>query len=325
MKKVVVVSTGGTIAMRYDPVRQGMVPAISGRELIEAVPPLKDVCPFEVVEFSNVPSFHMTPPLMQKLAETVETILAAPEVAGVVITHGTDTMEETAWFLDCYTASVKPVCLTAAMRSSSEISPDGPNNILCAVRTAAAETARDRGVLVVMNNEIHAARDVTKTDTGNVKTFASPAWGPLGVVDGDAVLFHRAPQRRRQLRPEKMVLRVPIIKMYTGIDSAWVEALLQQGIDGVVIESFGRGNIPETAVPGVQRLLDRGVPVVIASRVQSGRVLDVYAATGGGADLKKRGAILGGALSSQKARLTLMLALGITRDGKALQLMFEGE
>ncbi|MDR3074186.1 MAG: asparaginase, partial [Deltaproteobacteria bacterium] len=168
--KVVVFTTGGTIAMRRDPELGGAVPAVSGPELIEAVPPLADVCPVEVREFSNIPSPHFTPERMYALARTVEEALAEPDVAGVVITHGTDTMEETAYLLDLFLEGDKPVCLTGAMRSAAEISPDGPGNILCAVRCAASPAARGMGALIVMNEEVHAAREATKTHSANPKT-----------------------------------------------------------------------------------------------------------------------------------------------------------
>lgn len=169
--KVYVISTGGTIAMRYDPVRKAVFPAVTGKELLEAVPPLADICPVEVYEFSNIPSTQMSPELMLKLALKVEELLKDEDVLGAVITHGTDTLEETAYFLNLVLKTQKPVCLVGAMRSSAEISPDGPKNILNAVRTAASPDARGKGVLVVLNDEIHSAVDVTKTNSSNVSTF----------------------------------------------------------------------------------------------------------------------------------------------------------
>ncbi len=321
-KKVVIITTGGTIAMRYDQDKQGLCPAVTGPELIEAVPELADEAPVEVLEFSNLPSPHMTPQLMFKLAAMVDEQATRIDVAGVVITHGTDTLEETAYFLDLFTAENKPICLTAAMRTSAEASSDGPGNILSAVRVAASENVRGYGVLAVVNNEIHAACDVMKTHAASVGAFCSPFWGPLGYVDTDSIIMRRAPLKRQHIRPSTMAEHVPILKLYTGMDDRIFRHLASDNIDGLVIEGFGRGNIPASAVPGVQLLLEKNTPVVVTSRVQGGRVLGVYAAEGGAAHLNGLGAILGGEISSQKARLKLMLSLGVTREPKILQSMF---
>lgn len=309
-KKVVVITTGGTIAMKYDPIAGGAVPAVTGEELVKAVPPLGDICPLEVVEFSNIPSPHMTPALMWKLSRMVDEILAKPDVAGVVITHGTDTLEETSYFLDLTLKSDKPVCMTAAMRHASGISPDGGKNILCAVQTAVSPQAPGKGVLVVMNEEIHAAREVTKTHTGNVKTFASPFWGPLGYADEDQVIFLRESLHREKIQPPALVEDVYLVKMAAGSDDFLLRCLVEKKVSGIVVEGLGRGNIPPPAMPGIKAALDAGIPVVLTSRVLGGRVLDVYGYEGGGKPLKDMGVIFAGELNGQKARIKLMLTLG---------------
>ncbi len=321
-RKVIVVTTGGTIAMRYDAEKNGAVPAVSGRELLEAVPPLRDLCPLEVREFSNIPSCWMTPQRMRDLALVVEDALAGEDVAGVVVTHGTDALEESAYFLDIFLASDKPVCFTGAMRNAGDAGPDGPHNLICAVRAALAPECRGLGTLVVMNSEIHAARTVSKVHTGKVDAFASPFWGPLGYVDDDAVILRRAPLDRTHLRPREPAWRVPILKTYTGMDGVLLDALTATALDGLIVEGFGRGNVPPAAVPGLNRLLDDGLPVLVTSRVPGGRTLGVYGAEGAGAHLKTLGAILCGEYSSQKARLKLMLALGVTRERAALEALF---
>ena len=168
--KLIIITTGGTIAMRFDAAKGGAVPAVSGSDLIAAVPALHDLCPLEVLEFGNIPSFHMSPEIMLRLAGSVETALAAPETAGVVITHGTDTIEETAYFLDLFLAPKKPVCLTGAMRSASDPNPDGPHNILCAARAASSPLLRGCGALLVMHDEIHAAEEVFKMQKSAVQS-----------------------------------------------------------------------------------------------------------------------------------------------------------
>ena len=321
--KVVVFTTGGTIAMRYDPEIGGTVPAVSGPELIEAVPPLAGVCPVEVREFSNIPSPHMTPKIMFNLAEQVEKALAEPDVLGVAITHGTDTLEETAYFMDLYVNSEKPVCLTAAMRSAAEISPDGPKNILCAVRCAASPLAHGKGVFVVMNEEIHAAREVTKTHSANPKTFGSPFWGPLGYVDADRVIFRRDSIDLQKIRPEAIVDDVHLIKLVAGSDDFLFDCLVDKKVKGIVVEGYGRGNVSPGAFKGMKRAVDSGIPVVLTTRCFGGRVLDIYAYEGGVIRQREAGIILGGDINGQKARIKLILALGVTEDHKKLAGYFD--
>jgi L-asparaginase len=316
--KVVVFTTGGTIAMRHDPVIGGTVPAVSGPELIEAVPPLAHVCPIEVREFSNIPSPHMTVRHMRDLALQVEGALAGQDVAGVVITHGTDTLEETACFLDLYVNSDKPVCLTAAMRSAAEISSDGPGNILCAVRTAACSDARGKGALVVMNEKIHAASEVTKTHSANPDTFASPFWGPLGYADVDRIIFRRAPLELRKIRPAHIEENVYLVKLAAGSDDFFFKCLVEKKAGGIVVEGFGRGNVPPAAAAGMAHAVENGIPVVLTSRCPGGRVLDIYAYEGGVKKLLEAGVILGGEMNGQKTRIKLMLLLGATRDPKQI-------
>lgn len=311
--------------MRFNMAKGGAVPAVSGNDLIAALPALRDLCPLEVLEFSNIPSFHMTPSIMLRLAEAVEAALAVPETAGVVITHGTDTLEETAYFIDLFLAPKKPVCLTGAMRSASDVSSDGPHNILCAVRAASSPLLQGHGVLVVMNDEIHAAEHVVKMHKSAVQTFASPNRGPLGFIRDDGIRLNCSPAAGKALRPQGPLAKVPILKLYTGMDMAVFDALLALGMDGLVLEGFGLGNVPEAAIPGIEKVLLAGIPVVATSRVPMGRVQGSYAVEGGAGHLATLGVILGGELSSQKARIKLMLALGLTRDSDILSGYFKDE
>ncbi|NLC12270.1 MAG: asparaginase [Firmicutes bacterium] len=322
-QKVVVVSTGGTIAMRYDPERESVLPALTGSELVEAVPPLADVCPLELVEFSNTPSPYITPPIMLKLSQKLDELLLAEDVAGAVVTHGTDTLEETAYLLDLTLQSSKPVCLTAAQRNAFAISPDGPKNILCAVQTAASPEARGKGVLVVMNEEIHAAREVTKTHTSLVDTFASPFWGPLGYVDEGRVIFRRQPLGLQKIRPAQLVEGVYLLKMAAGSDDLLLRCLVEKQVKGIVIEGLGRGNVPPAVLPGIELALRKNIPVVLTTRSMGGRVLDVYGYKGAAKSLKEMGVILAGEISGQKARLKLMLVLGITNKMEEIASYFD--
>ncbi len=321
--KVIILTTGGTVAMRFDAAKGGEVPAVSGEELVEAIPPLKDICKVEVVEFSNIPSPHMSPSRMLLLGQAVEKCLVEKDVLGVVITHGTDTLEETACFLDLFVASDKPVCMTAAMRSAGEISPDGPHNILDAVRVAASLKAKKQGVLVVMNKEIHAARDVTKTHTASTNTFSTPFWGALGYVDQDEIIFRRSRTSFKKIHPERIAEKVYLVKLVAGSDDLLFNALIVAKVEGLVVEGFGRGNVTPAAAIGIKNAIDAGIAVVLTSRCPSGRVLEVYAYEGGAKQLLDYGAIFADELSGQKARIKLMLALGKTRKMKELKSYFE--
>ncbi len=314
-KKVIVFTTGGTIAMKFDPVK-GVVPAVSGEDLVAAVPGLDKVCDVEVREFANIPSPHMTPELMFDLSAMIRKALAEPDVAGAVVTHGTDTVEETSYFLDLTIDSDKPVCLTAAMRSAAEISPDGPKNILCAVKAAAADATRGIGSVVVLNEEIHAAREVMKTHSANPATFQSPWWGPIGYVDEDRVILRRAPLDRQHILPASLHGPVDVIKMMTGSDSAYIDFAIGRGARGIVIEGFGRGNLPVGSMAGIERAIKAGIPVVLTTRTPGGRVLDVYGYPGGVKTTKAMGIILGGELSAAKARLKLLLLVSRHPDQK---------
>lgn len=322
-KKAVVITTGGTIAMRYDPVRKGLCPAITGPELIEAVPELTGVAEVEIIEFSNIPSPHMTPRIMFKLAHTVDDVAKRDDVAGIVITHGTDTLEESAYMLDLVVKTDKPVCLTAAMRSSAESSPDGPKNILCSVKTAVCPNAPEAGVVVVMNEEIHAAAEVTKTHSANPKTFASPFWGPIGYVDADKVIFKRKPQVLQKIQPADIVDDVHLIKVVSGMDDFLLRCLVEKKAKGIVVEGLGRGNVTPGVKTGIKLARENNIPVVLTTRVYGGRVLDTYGYEGGVKSLLQYGIIMGGEITGSKARLKLMLALGVTNKIEELAGYFD--
>ncbi len=315
MGKVVVISTGGTIAMKSFPGR-GTVPALSGTDLIEAIPQLVELGEVEVREFSNIPSPHMTPAMMFNLSKTVEKVLAESAVQGVVITHGTDTLEETAYMLDLLIDSEKPVCLVGAMRAASCVSPDGPVNIYSAVRTAFCAESRGKGVLVVMNDKINAAREVTETHPVNPDSFCSPLWGALGYVDTDCIVYRRQSLPRRHLKPTHIEPEVYLLRLTSGSDSLLIDCLVDKNVKGIVIEAFGRGNVPPPVVPGIKRACDAGIPVVISTRCGTGRVYCEYGYEGSAKHALSVGAILAGDLPGNKARLKLMLAisLGMSRD-----------
>lgn len=325
MKKIVLISTGGTIAMRFDEEKGGLVPAVSGAELIEAVPELKNELPLEVIEFSNIPSPHMTPNKMLSLSQEVDRIAQDDAVVGIVITHGTDTLEETAYLLSLTLTTTKPVVLTAAMRSGNETSADGAKNILTAVRTASDRHASEMGVVVVVNEYIHSARTVCKTHSANPHAFTSPAWGALGYADEDRIVWRCRPFAQEKFCITTLPQDVYLVKMATGQDDLLLRCLIEKHVSGIVIEGFGRGNIPPICRQAIIDARKNDIPIVLTTRVQQGRVLDIYGYEGGAADLIQHGVILAGDLSAQKARLKLMCALSLTQDNDTLRSYFANE
>jgi L-asparaginase len=321
------IATGGTIAMKIDPVKKAPVPAISGEDLIATVPEIEKVARIEVQNLANVPSDYMDPDRWIQLQKAVTQSLSRPEVAGVIVSHGTDTLEETAWFLDLTVESEKPVVLIGAQRNASERDFDGPRNLLNAARICVAPAAKGMGSMIALNNQINAAREAVKTHTSDVETFKSGDFGFLGVTDNDRVIFYRAPLRRQHVAlrvPEGQHLpRVDIVDMYGGADGALVRAAVAAGSKGVVIQALGWGNMNVPMFEAVKEVLAKGIPVVITSRVWNGRVLPNYGFQGGGKTLQDAGAIFGDNLSPQKARILLMLALQTTSKAQEIQKLFD--
>ncbi len=311
-------ATGGTIAMKIDPERHAAVPALSPEDLLASAPQVAAHAAIEVQNLWNVPSAYMDPVRWRALSHAVSAALERTEVTGVVISHGTDTIEETAWWLDLTVDSDKPVVLTAAQRNASEADSDGPRNLLAAVRVAVDGQSRGKGALVVMNGRIHAAREVTKTHTASVEGFSSGECGVLGVVDPDRIVYWRAPLRRAHvaLRQGSMP-RVEIVTMYGGADGQLIRAALDHGARGLIVQGLGSGNVNEPMYRAILEALARSVPVVIATRVPNGRLLPQYGWEGGGQSLLAAGALLGNDLSAQKARILLMLLLQAGVTGSA--------
>jgi len=267
----------------------------------------------------------MTPQLMLDLARAVESRLSDAAVAGVVVTHGTDTLEETAYLLDLVLNTEKPVIFVGAMRNSSELSWDGPGNLRSAVRVAAADNARGLGVLVVMNDQLIAASEATKTHTELTDTFQSRDFGPLGIVDKDRIIVTRRPTRREHIACEVLEERVDLVKVSAGSDGRFIDFAVDSGASGIVIEGLGRGNVTVATLPAIERAVKAGLPVVITSRCPRGRVLDTYAYEGAGRQLKRMGVILGGMTPSHKARIRLMLGLGAGWSVDQARKSFEGD
>jgi L-asparaginase len=323
-----VVATGGSISglgpHRLDYI---LYPELGKRasieEMLARIPEVNDLAEVQAENLIRVGSGSIGPAEWLQLAERINAILgAAQPPQGVVVTHGTATLEETAYFLHLTVKSERPVVVTGAMRPPTALGTDADLNFLDAIRLAACPEAAARGVLTVLNNEIQSARDVTKTNTFRVDTFTSRDLGLLGYVDSDGqVVFYRSVTRLHttatpfDLRGKKALPRVDIVYAYGGADGVQIDALREHGTDGLVLVGFGGGAYPGAFLDAGRRAVKAGIPVVQASRSTAGRLITTPQKT---AD----GFIVADDLQPQKARILLMLALTATHDREAIQEMF---
>lgn len=320
-KKILIIHTGGTISMSEDAATGAVSPG-DHNPITDKTNSLIELADIIVEEPFNLPSPHITTKEMLTLKQLIEAHYHNNQIDGVVITHGTDTLEETAYFLDLTVQVNIPIVVTGAMRSSNEIGSDGLYNLIESIRVASQEEAIGKGVLVVLNDEIHTAKNVTKTHTSNVSTFQSPQYGPIGTITKRSINFHHAPTNKECYRIESITKKVALIKAYAGMDSALLLAINELSYDGVVIEALGQGNLPPAAAAGIKLLIENHIPVVLVSRCFNGIVQDIYGYEGGGKKLKDLGVIFSNGLNGQKARLKLLIALSYTSDIKEVENIF---
>ena len=318
-KKILVLHTGGTISMQAD--ASGAVVTSSDNPMNHVSNPLEGI-QVHSLDFFNLPSPHIKPKHMLALYQKIKE--EADNYDGVVITHGTDTLEETAYFLDTMEVPHMPIVLTGAMRSSNELGSDGVYNYLSALRVASDDRAADKGVLVVMNDEIHAAKYVTKTHTTNVGTFQTPTHGPLGLITKREILYFKTAEPRVRFDLDHIQGLVPIISAYAGMTDELIDMLDLEQLDGLIIQAFGAGNIPKETAQKLESLLQRGIPVALVSRCFNGIAEPVYAYQGGGVQLQKAGVFFVKELNAQKARLKLLIALNAGLTGQNLKDYMEG-
>lgn len=314
MKKVAVVFNGGTISMKIDESIKAAVPSLTGQEIMSMVKGIEGFADVESHTFSSLPSPHVTPEMMFQLSKLVKKLVDRDDISGVVITHGTDTLEETAYMLDLTINTSKPIIITGAMRSSSELGYDGPFNLATSICTAVSDEARGRGVLVCFNGELNSARGVTKANSMALNAFRTPSFGPIGIVDNNEVIFYRECPKGQHLNIEKLNSKVALIKCVSGMDDSFLNYIIDNGYAGIVIEALGRGNVPPKMVRGIKRAIDKNIPVVIVSRCFEGRVFESYGYDGGGKNLRDLGVIFGDNMQGQKARIKLMVALSYSKD-----------
>jgi L-asparaginase len=323
-RAVHVLFTGGTISMRIDPGTGAAVPAMTGSEIVARVQGLRKEARLSLEDYARLPGPHVTPDWMWRLRGHVASLLANAALDGIVIAHGTDTLEETALLLDLTLDSPKPVVLCGAMRTVSEPGWDGPGNLTAAVRTAVHPESAGRGVLIAMGEEVHAAAEATKRHTQSLRAFHS-AHGPLALVERGEVVYRRPPFPSQTLRPSRIVPAVDLHVMAAGLDDALIRASVARGARGIVLEATGCGNVPPAVLPGLREALAAGLPVVLTSRCPEGPVVPVYGYEGGGRTLRDLGIVFASELTGPKARIKLMLALGVTSELEQIRTLFDGQ
>ncbi|MDR7420211.1 MAG: asparaginase [Armatimonadota bacterium] len=323
MPRVVLLTTGGTISTR-DTDGRGARPSLRGADLLQAVPGLDAVATVEVAEFDFIPGAYMTLAKLVEMSARAAGLAARSDVTGVVVTHGTDTLEESAYYLHLTVPGETPVVFTGAMRNASQIGFDGYRNLYDAIRTAASPAARGRGVLVVLNEEVHSARWVTKTNGQKEDTFKSPVTGPVGIAYGDRIAF-LVPPPPRQVLDNTIEPKVDLIRLYVDADDRFLRCSLQSGARGIVLEAFGGGRVPPGLLPALDDAIAAGVAVVVATRCASGAIWDGYGYPGAFRDLQRRGVCFVHDLPGHKARLKLGLGLGNGLRGNRLRDFLAGE
>lgn len=320
MKDILIIHTGGTISMLEDK-KIGSVALSEKHPLTDLSALLQAYANVEEMIAFNLPSPQITPKHMLNLAKKIEQVIDSYD--GIVVTHGTDTLEETAYFLDLVLATNKPIILTGAMRSSNEIGSDALYNVISSLRVAVEDRASNNGVLVVMNDEIHTAKNVTKTSTSNVATFQSPQCGPIGIIAKESIFFHHTIQGGNDYSVANISKNVFLLKAFAGMDEQILKAVHQIEPDGLVIEGLGQGNLPKQTVKYLREMIKAKIPIVLVSRCHQGIVQPTYGYEGGGKQLKEMGVIFTNGLTGPKARIKLLIALEQSTDLFFLKRTFE--
>ena len=327
LSRISIIATGGSIAgVGPDRLDYILYPElgehITIEQSLERIPEAANIAQVEAEDLVSVGSTAIGPTDWLNLSQRINSIFAGGKADGVVVTHGTATLEETAYFLHLTVNSDKPVVVTGAMRPPTAMGTDSDVNLLDAIRVAASSNAGGKGVLTILNNEIQCARDVVKTNTFRVETFKPNELGFLGYADSDGeVLFYRAPLRRHTTATEFSVderdslPRVDIVYCYAGSDELLIDAVRANGSDGLVLAGFGGGSFPPRAIEAAAHAVQAGIPVVLASRSIAGRVVMTPRK-------EEQNFIVSDNLQPQKARVLLMLGLTVTKDRDALQQMF---
>lgn len=322
-KNILIIFTGGTFSMKIDKETGGAIPRYSGSELLDKIPEAKKLANLICYDFGKYPGPHMTPQLMLKLSKKITQLISKNNLTGIVVIHGTDTLEETAYFLDLNLKTKLPVVVIGSMKNSSEPDWDGPQNLTDAIKVCLNKKCNGLGVLVCLNGEINAASEVTKTFTDEIDTFTSLDFGTLGIVKNNNIILNRLPRKLEKIYSTKIDTNVDLLTVYAGMDEKFFKFSADSGSHGIVIEALGVGNVPPAAFKGIEYAVKKDIPIVLVSRCPAGETLDIYSYPGAGKHLNNLGVIFAEYLNGQKARIKLMLALGKTNDRKKLKKLFE--
>lgn len=323
MKKILIVFTGGTFSMMIDQNTGGAVPRYSGSELLDMIPKAKELAEIDYYDFGKYPGPHVTPQLMLTLSKKINQLLIEKKYDGIIVTHGTDTLEETAYFLDLTINTEIPIVVIGSMKNSSEPDWDGPKNLIDAIHICLNDNSRNMGVLVCLNGEINAASEVTKIYSDSVESFKSLDFGSLGFVKDGRVIFNRLPFHLEKIETDKIDENVDMITVYAGMNEKFFKFSADSGVSGIVVEALGVGNVPPPAFEGIKYAVNKNIPVVLTSRCPAGETDYIYSYPGAGKHLHDLGVIFADYINGQKARIKLMIVLGKTRDINEIRRYFE--
>jgi len=325
---ILIFFTGGTICMRPRDGSHDVVPTGDFQRFFEELSPHIQEVTLKPIVWADLPSPHMTPEHMFRLAKDVEHALEDPNNLGAVIIHGTDVLVESAFMADLVLRTTKPVIYTGSMRYFSESGYDGIRNLLNSIKACLLPIPPRTGVVLLMTDRLFAARDVIKINALNIDAFEAPESGPIACVAGEEVVLTRCQSSssvfsRPIIQTDAIEPNVALLACYTGMDGRLVDYLRQNGAAGLVVEGFGAGNVPPGIVPALERLVNDGIPIVLTTQCPHSGVWPIYAYPGGAADLQKKGVLLGGRLSGAKARIQLMVALGANLTLEAIKKLYQ--
>ncbi len=309
--------------MKIDKKTGGAVPRFSGEELLEKIPKAKKLASISCFDYGKYPGPHVTPEIMLDLSTKIKKKIKDNNFDGVIVTHGTDTLEETAYLLDLTTNTKIPIVVTGSMKNSSDPDWDGPKNLTDSMQVCLTDNSKGMGVLVCLNGEVNAASEVTKIFSDELGTFQSLDFGALGFVQNEKVIYNRLPQRLETLQTKKINTNVDLLTVYAGMDEKFFKFSADRKAEGLVIEALGIGNVTPKSFEGIKYVVDKGIPVVLVSRCPAGETDYIYSYPGAGKHLHKLGVIFAEFLNGPKARIKLMLALGKTKKTDELRKFFE--
>jgi len=308
--------------MMIDKETGGAVPRYSGKELVEMMPRARGMADISCYDFGKYPGPHVTPEIMLELSNQIKLKLSENNYDGVIVTHGTDTLEETAYLLDLTIKTGIPIVVTGSMKNSSESGWDGPKNLLDSISVCLNSSSKNIGVLVCLNGEVNAASEVTKIFSDEVNTFQSLDFGSLGFVQNEKVIYNRLPQHLEFIDTEKINTNVDLLTVYAGMDEKFFKLSADSGTEGLVVEALGIGNVPPKTFEGIKYVIEKKIPVILVSRCPAGETDYIYSYPGAGKHLHDLGVIFTDYLNGQKARIKLMLVLGKCEDNISLRKVF---